>query len=135
MSSSSDHRHAPRSLRLPSGRTVDVVCFSSAPGAPVPAELHVCPACAGELVYPTGWHRSGPERWEVARRCPSCEWRGTGHFDRALVDRFDERLDQGAEAVLTDLRRMARANMEDEALRFTRDLFAGRIGAEDFRAA
>ncbi len=129
MPSSSDHRPHLRSVLLPSGRRVDVTYFAAAP----PPELHVCPTCAGELVHPTDWHEAGPEQWEVSRRCPSCEWRGTALHDQPSVDRFDERLDRGADAVLTDLRRLARANMEDEIGRFTRELASGRMGADDFR--
>ncbi len=98
------------------------------------AELHICPVCAGELVQPIDRHEAGPGHWELARRCPSCEWRGSGVHDQAQVDRFDERTDQAIDAVLQDVRRLTRANMEDELLRFRRALGADHIGAEDFRA-
>ncbi len=131
MPPSSDHRPRVRVVTLPSGRTVRVV-HVTAVSRPVPG-LHVCPSCTGELVYPTGWYEAGPEHWEVSRRCPSCEWRGIAVHSQAAVERFDEQLDQGADAVLLDLRRMVRSNMEEEIGRFSVELCAGRINADHFR--
>lgn len=131
MPSPSDHCPRVRVVTLPSGRTVEVVYVTAAVRPAL--ELHVCPSCAGELVYPTGWHEAGPEHWKVSRRCPSCEWRGTAVHAQAAVERFDERLDQAADAVLLDLRRMVRSNMEEEFRRFSAELSAGQTSADHFR--
>jgi hypothetical protein len=82
-----------------------------------PADLHICPECAADLVYPVEWEEHKGDRWRLSRRCPSCEWSGTGEFDQASVDRFDDVLSEGTEALLTNLRSMVRANMEEDVER------------------
>lgn len=140
-----DPRHYVRRVVLPSGKTIEVVYFEdqvagSAPVAatPVPAhdesvnDLHVCGSCASTLVYPTEWEEAGATHWEVTLRCPNCEWAGTGIFEQDLVERFDEELDRGTEALVRDLKRLAHANMEDEIERFTTALTEDHIVPEDF---
>ena len=65
-------------------------------------------------------------------RCPNCEWSGTGVFEQAIVERFDEELDRGTEALVRDLKRMMHANMEDEIERFVAALDADHIVPGDF---
>ncbi len=139
MPSSSDHQHYVRRVVLPSGKTIEVVYFedlsvpAQAIGAQaVPAELHVCPACASELVHPVEWEEAGPEHWEVELRCPNCEWHGTGVHPQEAVERFDEVLDLGTEAVVRDLKRLMHANMEGEIERFVAALADDLIVPEDF---
>jgi hypothetical protein len=95
-------------------------------------DLHVCPSCASELVYPTDWEPAGAERWRVALRCPECEWTGGGIYAQGVLDRFDEALDRGTAQVLDSLRTLVRSNMEDEIDRFVAALRADHILAEDF---
>jgi hypothetical protein len=126
-----------RRVVLPSGRAIEVVYFDTAvPAAPVVDhlvdDLHICPECDRDLVYPVEWEESSDTHWEVLLRCPNCEWTEVGQFDQATVDRFDEQLDVGTEIVLRDLKRMERANMEDEIERFARALEADAILPEDF---
>jgi hypothetical protein len=49
-----------------------------------------------------------------------------------VVDRFDEELDRGTEALVRDLKQLTRANMEEECERFIRALSADAILPEDF---
>jgi hypothetical protein len=122
--------HHVRRVVLPSGKTIEVVSFDDpTPAAP---DLHVCPGCASELVYPVEWEEAGPSHWEVTLRCPNCEWNGAGLYDQAVVERFDDELDRGTEAVVRDLRQLMRANMEDEVDRFASALHAGHVLPEDF---
>jgi hypothetical protein len=127
-----------RRVVLPSGRAIEVVYYeSTAPSAPLPAsrpldDLHVCPECDRELVYPVEWEESSPTHWEVLLRCPNCEWSEVGTFDQPTVDRFDEHLDIGTEALIRDLKRLTRANMEDEIDVFSAALAADVILPEDF---
>ena len=95
-------------------------------------DLHVCPDCDRELVYPVEWEEVSPTHWEVLLRCPNCEWSDLGVFDQATVDRFDDELDQGTEALIRDLKRLTQANMEDEIERFVSALGADAILPEDF---
>jgi hypothetical protein len=127
-----------RRVVLPSGRAIEVVYYESLESAaPVPArapldDLHVCPECDRELVYPVEWEESSATHWEVLLRCPNCEWNQVGVFDQATVDRFDEQLDLGTEALIRDLKRLTRANMEEEIDRFSSALTADLILPEDF---
>jgi len=138
MSRQPDNTPYVRRVVLPSGKTIEVVYFGdetvTAPRiSQEPIEdLHVCGTCESELVYPVDWEEVGETHWEVQLRCPNCEWAGTGVFEQDSVERFDEELDRGTEALVRDLKRMMQANMEDEIERFVNALQAGHIIPEDF---
>jgi hypothetical protein len=140
MSQSPQHSsHNVRRVVLPSGKTIEVVYIeeqhlaSFAPlGGEQATDLHVCADCDSELVYPTEWEEAGPTHWDVSLRCPNCEWAGTGTFGQDLVERFDEELDRGTEALVRDLKRLMQANMEEDIERFVSALAAGHIVPEDF---
>jgi hypothetical protein len=134
------HQHVRRVV-LPSGKTIEVVYFEEHPevaghaaatDTAKTAELHVCRACDSHLVYPLEWEEAGPRHWEVTLRCPDCHEVATGVYDQTTVDRFDEVLDDGTDAVVRDLKRLMRANMEDEVERFVAALQADVILPEDF---
>jgi hypothetical protein len=100
---------------------------------PQPArELHICPECHAQLVYPVEWSEHDSVHWEVSLRCPNCEWESTDLYAQDVVDRFDEELDLGTEALVRDLKRLTRANMEDEIDRFVEALSVDAILPEDF---
>jgi len=102
------------------------------PVAPRESELHICPSCRSDLVYPTDWSPAAMRKWQVELRCPDCEWNGSGTYDQRVVDSFDEALDNGTEAVLHDLKLLARANMEEHVDRFVEALWADQVLPEDF---
>ena len=58
-------------------------------------ELHICPECASDLVYPLDWAPVDAVHWRVALRCPECEWRSSASTSRRVLDRFDQVLDAG----------------------------------------
>jgi hypothetical protein len=143
--------HYVKRVVLPSGKTIEVVYFDTkpedvvgetatasspaiAPEAPsrIPHDLHICQGCRSELVYPIEWEEAGAEYWRVVLRCPNCEWSASGVFPQELVDLFDERLDQGTEQMVTDLKHLMRANMTEEIDRFVDAMDAGAILPEDF---
>jgi hypothetical protein len=95
-------------------------------------DLHICPSCNSELVYPTDWAPASNRHWQVALRCPQCEWNGGGSYSQEIVDRLDEALERGTESVLEDLNVLTRANMEDQINRFVSALSADHILPEDF---
>ena len=95
-------------------------------------DLHICPSCSSSLVCPTDWAPAAGRRWVVDLRCPECEWTGGGIYSQKVVDRFDEVLDDGTEAILDDLNVLARANMEENVERFVAAVWADRILPEDF---
>ena len=140
MNQPSENSHYVRRVVLPSGREIEVVYFDAqaAPAdvAPIvtnPAtRLHECPECDRTLVYPVEWEEASPTQWEVLLRCPNCEWSDLGIYAQAVVDRFDEELDRGTEALVDDLMRLQQANMEDEIERFTSALASDAIWPMDF---
>jgi hypothetical protein len=128
------HQHVRR-IVLPSGKTIDVVYFDDAAPTPLPmddGDLHMCGSCSSQLVYPLEWEEAGPRHWEVTLRCPECEAVTVGVFDQETVERFDEVLDEGTDALVSDLKHIMQTNMEDEVGRFVRALEAGHIVPEDF---
>jgi hypothetical protein len=133
-----ENTNTVRRVVLPSGKAIDVVYFGDHTAAPAPRrrrhdeELHVCGSCGSELVYPLDWEESGATHWEVALRCPNCEWMGTGVYPQETVERFDEELDRGTEALVRDLKNLMHANMEEEIDRFVRALDADHILPDDF---
>ena len=138
MSSDADNGQYIRRVVLPSGRAIDVVYFEPladdrvGPASGPVRELHECPSCECDLVYPVEWEEVSPTHWEVLLRCPNCEWSEVDTFDQPTVDRFDEQLDIGTEILLRDLKRLQQANMEDEIDRFVRAVNADAILPEDF---
>jgi hypothetical protein len=152
MSHQHDHHHHVRRVVLPSGKTIEVVYFEDQAMAPAGpsmgsgqphverqptttgphVDLHQCGACESELVYPTEWEEAGSTHWEVTLRCPNCEWAGTGVYEQEVVERFDEVLDRGTEALVRDLKRLMQANMEDEIQRFCDALHEDHVLPEDF---
>jgi uncharacterized protein with PIN domain len=125
-----DHKRYIRTVTLPSGKTIEVISFEDL--APARRDLHVCPECDSQLVYPVAWEEAERARWEVSLRCPNCEWTVTDVFEEAAIQRFDETLDRGTEALVTDLRQLTRANMEEDVERFARAITAGHVLPEDF---
>lgn len=135
--------HYVKRVTLPSGKTIEVVYFESArieaehpglepAGTRAAHDLHICAECHSELVYPIHWEEAGPENWRVALRCPNCEWTVTGIFSQDLVDVFDERLDEGTEQLVSDLKQLMHANMSEEIDRFVTALDAEAVLPEDF---
>ena len=94
--------------------------------------MHICPSCSSKLVQPVQWFEQGGSEWQVELRCPECDWWGDGAFTQGEVDRFDEELDGGAQALIEDLRAVTRANMEDEIKSFAEALNADLVLPEDF---
>ena len=85
MSHSDPNSQYVRRVVLPSGRAIEVVYFENLAEAaatePLPTrerdgkgDLHVCPDCDRELVFPVEWSEVSPTHWEVLLRCPSRPW-------------------------------------------------------------
>ena len=129
--------HTRHRVQLPSGKQIDVVYRDRSPVADpdsgnAPDPLHVCFHCAGELAYPLDWVEEGPRHWRIVLRCPECEARREGVFEQTLVEKLDEQLDSGTSALLSDLKQLTQANMEDEVEFFIRALDADLIVPSDF---
>ena len=130
-----DNTPSARRVVLPSGKAIEVAFFPHEPQrAPSPSEhgLHVCGACDSRLVHPVAWEEAGALHWEVFLQCPNCGSVATGVFDQETVERFDDELERGTQALVRDLKRLMHANMEDEVERFVAALHAGHIEPGDF---
>ena len=137
-------RRSSRTIRLPTGKTVEVHYFSSdgpavrRPAAvppPAPAVdlgLDHCPECASDVVYPIAWEDAGDRTYELTLRCPNCEWTEVDTHDWDTVQRLEERLDQGERALIADLQAFARANVQEDFDRFIAALRAGHVWPMDF---
>jgi hypothetical protein len=147
MSSPGHEEDHIRRIVLPSGKTIEVVCFDhlAAEAAQIPATepagpaktgeqgpLHICEACSSHLVYPADWEEAGADAWEVTRVCPNCDWSDTATWSQDLLEEYDEELDRGLEELAADLKRLVRANMAEEIDRFVAALDADALLPEDF---
>jgi hypothetical protein len=126
-----DNSHRVKRVSLPSGKTIEVVYFQEG-ARHAPRELHLCPDCNSNLVYPIDWSEASQTHWEVMLRCPNCEWFETGVFDQDTVEQFDEELDRGTDDLVEDLKRLIYANMEEQIDRFCEALANDHVLPEDF---
>ncbi len=78
------------------------------------------------------WEPAGTRGWSISLRCPECEWHSEGVFDQETADRFDDALEDSAQAVLDDLELLTRSNMEADVDRFLEALERDLIVPEDF---
>lgn len=148
-----------KKIALPGGKVIEIVYFSEpaeavaaesaaleadggefedeldvvlAEADEVPADLHVCPSCESELVYPVSWEERSGDAWKIERRCPNCEWWHVGEFSQDEVEQFDDVLNDGTEGLLVSLRDFARANMEADVERLIDAIHRDRIEPMDF---
>jgi hypothetical protein len=144
-----------KKIALPGGKVIEIVYFSEPDGEPTGAgvetdldatdpvfdellvedealDLHVCPSCESDLVYPVGWEERAGDSWRIERRCPNCEWRHVGEFTQDEVELFDDALNDGTEDLLVNLRNFARANMEADVERLIEAIQLDRIEPMDF---
>jgi hypothetical protein len=135
-------RRSSRAVLLPNGKTVEVHYFSSdgpavrrPAGARPPADggdLHHCPECASDVVYPIAWDEAGDRTFELTLRCPNCEWTEVATHDWDAVRRLEEGLDRGERALIADLQALTRANVQEDFDRFIAALRDGHVWPMDF---
>jgi hypothetical protein len=130
--------HQVKKVVLPSGKTIEVVLFpertdDTGHGAVEPEQdLSVCVACSCRMVYPAEWQEAGPQNWVVVLCCPNCGHEREGVFTQESVESFDEQLDEGADLLGRDYKRLLRANLAEEIDRFVDALREDAILPEDF---
>jgi hypothetical protein len=143
-----------KKISLPGGKVIEIIYFTE-PGTDgavdleteAPAEgafnavavdresgleLHICPSCESDLVYPVTWEERSGDAWSIERRCPNCEWRDVGEFDQEDVELFDDALNDGTEELLVTLRNFARSNMEADIERLIDAIHLDLIEPMDF---
>lgn len=144
--------HQLKRIVLPSGKTIEVVYFESLaadaeapapvdvpieaplaqPDVDVERDLHVCPGCSSDLVYPVAWEEADESHWSITLRCPNCEWGADGVYPQDHCDRFDDELERGTDALTRDYKRLMTANLADEIERFSQALEIDAVLPEDF---
>ena len=130
--------HQVKKVVLPSGKTIEVVLFPEHddPAGYSPAEndqdLSVCVRCECHMVYPADWEEVGGQNWSVTLCCPNCGHEREGVFTQRTVESFDEQLDEGADVLGRDYKRLLRANLAEEIDRFAEALRSDAILPEDF---
>ena len=123
--------HTVRKITLPSGRNIEVIRFERTK-KPARGGLHICPDCESDLVQPLAWSEPLDGGWELELSCPNCRWNTEGVFSQEEVYELEDRLDEGLEDMLRDLKRLTHANMVEEIDRFVVALNANHILPEDF---
>ena len=143
-----------KKISLPGGKVIEIIYFSEPGGegavdvdtqAPEndglaavagdldgSLDLHLCPACESDLVYPVTWEERSGDAWLIERRCPNCEWRHSGEFAQEDVEVFDDALNDGTEELLVTLRNFARSNMEADINRLIDAIHLDLIEPMDF---
>ena len=145
-----------KKIALPGGKVIEIVYFSEPEGEDVAVEttvtaedevhdplalvgmddleceLHLCPQCEGELVYPVSWEERSGDSWRIERRCPNCEWGHAGEYTQDEVEMFDDVLNEGTEDLLVSLRNFSRANMEEDIEHLIEAIRLDRIQPMDF---
>lgn len=116
----------------PGGDPNGIEASVALPDLRAPEDLHICPSCNSELVYPVEWAPVDMCHWRVELRCPECEWAGAGLYEQIVLDRFDAILDTATDSLISDLGRLQRSNMEEEIERFSAALDHDVILPEDF---
>ena len=143
MAMQSNRGHQLKRIVLPSGKTIEVVYFDQVDRPEGAAhetqqpqrdkrDLHLCPDCESDLVYPTTWEEADERHWSVSLRCPNCEHFEQGVFSQDECDRFDDHLESGTDALTRDFKRLMAANMAEEIDRFVEALDADAIQPMDF---
>lgn len=138
-----------RKIALSGGREIEVVYFADPDDAhsgaaweadasfgdvhthAVSTELHICPECAGDMVYPVEWSEVDGD-WTILRRCPECEWMHEGRFTQDEAEDFDDALTDASEEMLCALRTTSRRNMRDDVERIIAALHDDLILPMDF---
>ena len=138
-----------KQITLPGGRVIDIVYFAEPDGAdhlpdpelvagtgshlhPSREVLHLCQECGSDLVYPVAWEERPEDNWYVVRRCPECEWRGSGEYHQLDIEFFDDTLNDGADELLSSLKGPSRANMETDIDRLIEAIHNDEILPMDF---
>ena len=149
--------HQLKRIVLPSGKTIEVVYFEhpaaspppvadsaalpalpAPPAAPAPEprvderDLHICPSCESNLVYPVQWEEADESHWHITLRCPNCEFSEEGVFGQEQCDCFDDELERGTDALTRDYKRLMTANLSEEIDRFAKALEVDGIMPADF---
>jgi hypothetical protein len=119
-----------RRITLPSGHELQLRQYDQPQEED--RELSVCPNCRSELVQASAWSQGRDDSVALTLECPNCAWRESGVYERALVEQFEDRLDDGLIALIDDLHRLTQANMASDVDSFVDALDSDLILPEDF---
>ena len=94
--------------------------------------LCACPQCNSGLVQPVEIHPRPQGLCDVQRRCPDCDWSGSGLFSEQAVARFEAAMDAATTALQALLVGVERARLKADAEHFAHALAQGHVLPEDF---
>jgi hypothetical protein len=101
--------------------------------AGTPRDLHECPECGEEFVYPITWTESGPAHWWLLLRCGGCGTRRDVVASNPVVAEFDRVLDEDLDRIRSEADRLERESLMAQADRFRTALRMDLLTADDFR--
>lgn len=99
---------------------------------PPDADVHVCPMCGCDLVYPTDWTRLDGSLWRLSLRCPNCQLERDVALVREAVERFNRLLYHGAQVLAREAQELSRQHFEEEAEKLVAALRGDLILPMDF---
>lgn len=137
-----------RTIRLPSGRQVEVgylddEAVSLADSGPAVTELHAdlqatvhelmhCGKCGCQTVQPVEWDGYGPRHWRIELRCPNCESRCTTIVEDEIAELCDRVHQRGVDELELTLKGLADENAESEIQRLRFALQNNHLLPQDF---
>lgn len=95
--------------------------------------LRVCATCTRELVQPILWRPTRTDGvWFVALRCPDCGATRHGFTDEAELERLEDAMNAGFDAMRRALDDLTGERMRADCERLIGAINAGAITPEDF---
>ena len=102
-------------------------------GRPRADEPHLCPNCGCDFVCPVEWGEASASHMWVRLRCGECgEWR-EAEFTDAVLEVYDQRLDEASASIARAAEKLHRDWRAREADAFAAALDRDLIDAGDFR--
>jgi hypothetical protein len=94
--------------------------------------IRYCAACNDEAVYPFDWDEHGETMWWVIARCGNCDTYREVILTNEEVEDWDIWLDDTADEIMREYKKLVRENMKDEIKRFSKLLELDIIMPDDF---
>ncbi len=120
---------------LPSGKEVEVVSFEGSKAFETNPlyPLEHCHRCKQDLCYPTAWAEIEDDQWQLWLRCPNCENCPKITATHEEVERYDEILNQGTDALIDQTEQLSQHNFACWADDFIEAINNDAIWPEDFQ--
>ena len=145
-----------KKIALPGGKVIEIVYFSEPEGEDVAVEasvtggrttptrstlvgiddlareLHVCPQCEGDLVYPVSWEERSGDSWRSSAAAPTASGGTSASSPRTRSSSSTTSSTRAPRTCWSALRNFARANMEADVERLIEAIHLDLIEPMDF---